>query len=137
MDLSAREAYGHEVGSASVLVYPEVEIPPEAQTLLDLVHRELGVDLGALRAADRSRSSIRQAVFLFMRDLGLSYPKIGAIMERDHSTVIFGCKRCLAATEARKIYLRLRELQYGVPASYEERAVPTVAVPPDAVSCSA
>ena len=119
-----------------MLVYPEVTIPPKAQALLDLVHRELGLDLASLRADNRSRSPIRQAVFLFMRDLGLSYPHIGAIMERDHSTVIFGCKRCEGQTEAREIYLRLRELEYGIPASYEERAAPTVAVPPGSVSCS-
>lgn len=34
----------------------------------------------------------RHAVFVTLRETGLSYPEIGALLNRDHSTVMSGCK---------------------------------------------
>lgn len=56
-------------------------------TLHDMIH--------SLR---RPAPSARQAFYRYLRDLGWSYPRIGAFVGRDHTTILAACR---GSSEAR------------------------------------
>ena len=64
------------------------DIIKAAATLADCSVSEM---VGPTRVASIAR--VRQAAFLVAREtMGLSYPRIGYWFNRDHTTIIFGCR---------------------------------------------
>ena len=62
----------------------------------------------------RTLAWARQAAYLIIRkERGLSYPQIGQIFNRDHSTIIYGCR----AAKQRKAYDADFAARYKVAAS--------------------
>jgi hypothetical protein len=61
---------------------------------LDAAAQALGLPRGALwsRARDRQTVAIRHAACRLLHEAGLSYPAIGAMLDRDHTTVLHGAR---------------------------------------------
>lgn len=79
------------------------------------VARDCGVPLRQVLSRDKGQFAVqaRWAAMLAMRWSGLSYPSIGQILHRDHSTVIHGLRR--AASDPTVVGLAKRAAQrYGV-----------------------
>jgi chromosomal replication initiation ATPase DnaA len=79
-----------------------------AMTVLVLrsVENSTGVDWRRLVEADRSRLvyAVRRATWWLLREVvGLSYPQIGRLLKRDHSTVIYGCRGALEEAKSRHV----------------------------------
>jgi len=73
----------------------------DVQTILSAVCAEFGVSKDDLLSKKREAqiSQARQiAMFLLREDAGLTVARIGRELERDHSTVLHGCKRIESAT---------------------------------------
>lgn len=84
------------LASSSVTV-PEVQTPkrPTAKAILIEVASETGVSVAELKSPSRIKH-IAHARFEAMRrirELGFSYPQIGRILNRDHTTAINGVRR--------------------------------------------
>jgi chromosomal replication initiation ATPase DnaA len=81
-----------------------------------------GYPVEQIRSHDQHKSitKVRKVTYTLIRDLtGMSYPEIGAYMNRDHSTVMSGCKsaiRSLAENE------RLRQIKEVALANLERNA---------------
>lgn len=59
----------------------------------------------------------RFAVYLVAREKGKSYPQIGRAMNRDHSTVIYGCRRAAEIEKTDEEFatlLRLLRVEAGL-----------------------
>jgi chromosomal replication initiation ATPase DnaA len=72
-----------------------------------------GINLGELRGRDRRRPFVeaRQAVWLIAHDyLGYSYIALGDIYERDHTTVIAGCRRLREAKADEKVLTVVKKI---------------------------
>lgn len=65
------------------------------QAALRLVCNKYGVSLMALLARDRHKriSHVRCIAYWKLRQHGYSYPEIGALMQRDHTTVMVGVRK--------------------------------------------
>lgn len=70
------------------------DINVKLESLLTLVCSKLGVTMedakGSIRDAEIVRA--RQIYCYLAKEMGYTYKKIGAIINRDHATVIHGCK---------------------------------------------
>jgi DNA-directed RNA polymerase specialized sigma24 family protein len=75
-----------------------------AWTLAERIAHERGLDLLQLRAADRRKFAVetRQNFALLLRDAGLSYPEIGAVLARDHTTIMSSVSKAKARAERRR-----------------------------------
>jgi chromosomal replication initiation ATPase DnaA len=65
-----------------------------------------GIPWHRLIEADRSRMvyAVRRATWWLLREIaGLSYPQIGRLLKRDHSTVIYGCRGALDEAKSRHV----------------------------------
>jgi hypothetical protein len=97
---------------------------PRMAEVLDAVSRGFGVDRKSLIAPDQRRRAVRarQMVMCLVRELcpGVSLQAIGLLLDRDHTTVHYGCRRAAALLRRdrafREAYLRIRRaLTYRVP----------------------
>lgn len=70
-----------------------------------------GVTADRLRGPGRREEIVaaRHAVFLVLRRRGMSYPLIGKLLRKDHSTVICGCRRALRLAAGNAHYRALVE----------------------------
>ena len=69
---------------------------PAGQVLLKAMADHLGVSVPALRAANRTPriAHARWQVMYVLRQVGeYSYPEIGLLLTKDHTTVMFGCQK--------------------------------------------
>lgn len=64
---------------------------PLAETAAKKHHVLVGEMLGRGRSPSLVRA--RADLFVALRHLGMSYPEIGAMLDRDHTTVMAACKR--------------------------------------------
>jgi hypothetical protein len=75
---------------------PTVDLEPEARRILREVADGYGLEVADLRASYTTgcweTAAIRDAASR-LRDLGMSLPAIGRLLDRDHSTVIYHLKR--------------------------------------------
>lgn len=96
---------------------------------VEIVARACGLAPAALVSRSRLRyyAEARQIVFWLLREAGLSYPQIGAALDRHHATVMHGVAEVEADSElralARRILLREDVRQeanwrWGLPAPY-------------------
>jgi len=44
------------------------------------------------RSREKTIQAARVAVYQKMRDIGMSYPEIGRVMERNHTTILMGLR---------------------------------------------
>ena len=96
--------------------------PDEERSLLDrlvaVVGARFDVDVKALRGLSRKRNIVwpRQVAMYIAREVGLSYPRIGAFFgDRDHTTVMHSCdKIAKAAVVDVKLARELSELKSAV-----------------------
>lgn len=70
---------------------------PQLVEILAVVERYFGFESGDVvfdSSRSKTRVMARQLAMLFVRDrLGWSYPEIGEVFGKDHTTVIMGCRR--------------------------------------------
>lgn len=66
-----------------------------ARKIVARVIHGLGVTLDELRMPDRNSeiTKLRHELMLRLREAGWSYPRIGWLLARDHTTVMHGCRR--------------------------------------------
>ncbi len=84
--------------------------------VLDAVSRGFGIDRQTLIAPDQHRPAVRarQLAMCLLRELcpGVSLQAIGLLLDRDHTTVHYGCRRAAALLRRdrafRETYLRIR-----------------------------
>ena len=60
------------------------------QRILDRICYQCGGDLAAVVGPRRTKSvvEVRRRVIAHLRGMGLSYPEIGALLNRDHATIM-------------------------------------------------
>ncbi|MCA1782021.1 MAG: WhiB family transcriptional regulator [Intrasporangiaceae bacterium] len=75
-------------------VEPTVD-PEDISIVLQTCAVDAGVTLATLLGRGRSRhvTDARQRAMSLLRDLGMSYPAIGRVLDRDHATVHAGVRR--------------------------------------------
>ena len=89
---------------------------PRMAEVLDAVSRGTGIDREALIAPGQRQPAVRarQLVMYLIRELcpGASLQAIGFLLDRDHTTVLYGCRRAAALLDRdrafREAYLRAR-----------------------------
>ncbi|MFQ5776022.1 MAG: helix-turn-helix domain-containing protein [Kiloniellaceae bacterium] len=73
---------------------------PRMADVVEAVARAAGLEAAALlgRVRDRRHARIRQLVMYLLRELcpGASLPAIGYLLGRDHTTVLYGCRKAAA-----------------------------------------
>ena len=92
-----------------------------ADQIIEAVARHFGVEITALQGHSRSRAIARPrqvAMYLIREETGESLPKIGAMLGgRDHTTVLYGCKRITDLieqdTDLRREVITLRQQLYN------------------------
>lgn len=77
--------------------------PVDVDALLRNAARLHGTTIGEIMGASRLKNVVaaRHAVFVALRAAGWSYPAIGAVMGRDHTTVMAGVKKAAARAAAK------------------------------------
>jgi chromosomal replication initiator protein len=79
------------------------QAPLATETVLDIIGRHFAVRGNELRAQSRSPrvSTPRQiAMYLLREHCDLSYPQIGRVLRRHHTTVMHGCQRIASLRES-------------------------------------
>jgi transposase len=79
-----------------VFTGPSPACSPETRAIIAEVAQAYGVTTETIMGRDRNRAAAwpRQEVFYRLRhERGLSYPKIGAIFGRDHTTILHGATK--------------------------------------------
>lgn len=75
---------------------PEKVLPTldDARSIVEQVARRHAIGILELMGSDRSRRLVRPRwhAYSALREAGFSYPVIGKIMNRDHSTVMHGVR---------------------------------------------
>ncbi len=79
--------------------------------VLELVGEAFGTSAIVIVSHDRHRmiAQARFGVMWVLRELGHSYPEIGRIIQRDHTTAIQGVKRANSMREKDSEFLRLTD----------------------------
>jgi DnaA-like protein len=101
-----RELARRLIGLAHQLDFKDGTIPLALQVashdVLAVVAHEHGVTVGQLRSRRRGQriSQVRHLAMYLCREVtGLSFPLIGKILKRDHTTIVHGCKLIRARCE--------------------------------------
>ena len=85
-------------------IKPDVKSKPSADLICSAVCRFYSIEDTVLRSTQTSKAvaEARQVAMYIMNTLGeLTTPEIGRVLNRDHSTVIYGCRRIAALMENR------------------------------------
>ncbi len=86
---------------------------PAMAEVLRAVARASGLDQKMLRGLGQARrlARVRQLVMYLLREAcpGASLPAIGHFLGRDHSTVLYGCRRAVARLDRDPAFRRLYE----------------------------
>lgn len=79
--------------------------------------QEFGCAVSDLESSRRGRPYVqaKSVAIRFLRLAGLSYPQVGAILDRDHSTVMHADRKCQSIPElnemALQFYLQFRQIE--------------------------
>ncbi len=95
---------------------------PGMAEVLDAVSRGSGIDRGTLIAPGQRRPAVRarHLVMYLIRELcpGATLQAIGLLLDRDHTTVLYGCRRAAALLRRDRAfgeaYLRTRRVLLGI-----------------------
>lgn len=94
--------------TASAARHPQLVIRQTVEDVKREVGRSFGVRLGDIMAADRHQGialARHVAMYLARHHLGLSFPKIGEVFQKDHSTVVYACDKVAKRREADPSFL--------------------------------
>ena len=85
-------------------IKPDVTTKPSADAICSAVCRFYSIEDTVLRSTQKNKAvaEARQVAMYLMNTLGgLTTPEIGRVLNRDHSTVIYGCRRIAGLLEDR------------------------------------
>ena len=85
-------------------IKPDVKAKPSADLICTAVCRFYSIEDTVLRSTQKSKTvaEARQVAMYLMNTIGeLTTPEIGRVLNRDHSTVIYGCRRIAGLLEDR------------------------------------
>lgn len=85
-------------------IKPEVKTKPSADLICSAVCRFYSIEDTVLRSTQKNKAvaEARQVAMYLMNTLGeFTTPEIGRVLNRDHSTVIYGCRRIAGLLEDR------------------------------------
>lgn len=95
-DEEEEEPYDEEADTKDYIVQEEKRLKSEAELIIEKSAQLYGVDRDELREHIRRADIVipRQvAMYLLRTDIGLSFPSIGKMFDRDHTTVIHACNK--------------------------------------------
>lgn len=78
-----------------------------AKQIREIVRDAYEVDIMVPRK-DQERARLRMAAMIIMREMGYSYPVIGEVFHRDHSTVFHACHLAEPCAERARLVAEIR-----------------------------
>ena len=88
------KTYRHTVATDYVSQAKNISNTDKLESLLSVICKKLDVTVQEAKGTIRDAEIVRaRQIYCYMaKEMGYTYKKIGTIINRDHATVIYGCK---------------------------------------------